>query len=163
MAHLTPAERDKKGLEAYRMSVRGFHAPEIAQALRVNEKTVDRLLKRERAKAAAAHAAERDYLLHTFVGEQDAVQTDAWRRLSAVKDNGMNVPGLQSNILTASKNKATAYGLLKERIEHGGEITIKRYVGIVVHGTGNGWLCVAQGHRRQGRQGSADRRGQSRV
>lgn len=123
-APLTPAQREEHGRRAWSMSLRGKKAPAIARELDVDEKTVDRLLKRERERMAAALVADRLAQLAEFEGEQDTVIEDAWARLGKVAAGGRTAPDLQGNVLAASVNKAKARGLFVDRVEHSGSIEL---------------------------------------
>jgi DNA-binding CsgD family transcriptional regulator len=117
-APLTPAQRDEYGTEAYRLSLRGQSAPTIARTLGVSEKTVDRLLKieRERVRARRDKEDHGDADLVQFLGEQDAVLADVWRRLEEVKPDAAIVASLQSNAARCSVNKAKALGLFVDKV-----------------------------------------------
>lgn len=114
---LSPAERIEFEHKAWQLSLRGQTAPQIARQIEISEKAVDRLLARAREKAAVLAEQDRNVFIAEFVGENNAVISDAWQRLSESAPNGHTVPGLQSNILTASMNKAKVRGLLFQKID----------------------------------------------
>ncbi len=116
-AKLTPAQREDAILKAWQMSLRGATTTKISQELGISAKGICRLLKTARDRAQKQNEAEMAGYLAEFVGEQRAVIEAAWERLGKVRDNSLNVGSIQSNIISASKNIATARGVFVERTD----------------------------------------------
>lgn len=123
-APLTPAQREEYARQAWRLSLKGNSAPQIAGTLGISEKTVDALLKRERQRVAKQYDRDRLTALAHFEGEQDAIIADAWTRLDQISPEARTAPDLQGNILTASMNKAKMRGLLIEKQEMSGSLAV---------------------------------------
>lgn len=125
-APLTPEEHESKKWDAYRRSLRGEHAPAIAQALDVNAQTVRALLKEARREVARDRKEKGHDDLGQFLGEQDAVIADAWARLAMFPADSpaTNVVGLQSNAAASSVNKAKVLGLFTDKVEHSGSLDL---------------------------------------
>lgn len=87
-------------------------------------KTVNALIQEERANRLESIRESADKALADFIDVQRWVARDAAARLDETAANAQNVPGLQNNILTASKNIATALGLLTSKGENAANITI---------------------------------------
>jgi DNA-binding CsgD family transcriptional regulator len=116
-AKLTPAQREEALIKVWQMSMRGATTTKIAAELGISAKGVGRLLKTARERAQKQNEAAMDGYLAEFVGEQRAVIETAWERLGKVRDNSLNVGSIQSNIIAASKNIATARGVFVERTD----------------------------------------------
>ncbi len=107
--HLSPAEREELGFEAYELSVvKKWTYRQIAAKLKINKDTVKPLIEHERAKRRLEH---RDQIADS-AATYDAVEGEAWRRLSAFPDAraSMVVVGLINNVLNARTRKDALYG-----------------------------------------------------
>ncbi len=107
--HLSPAEREELGFEAYELSVvKKWTYRQIAAKLKINKDTVKPLIEHERAKRRLEH---RDQIADS-AATYDGVEGEAWRRLSAFPDAraSMVVVGLINNVLNARRRKDALYG-----------------------------------------------------
>lgn len=107
--HLSPAEKEEFGYRAYELSVvKKLTYRQIAAELGINKDTVKPLIEHERAKRRFEH---RDRIAES-AATYDAVEAEAWRRLSAFPDarGSMVCVGFLNNILTARTRKDALFG-----------------------------------------------------
>jgi hypothetical protein len=128
------AQRDEKKSRAFELSLKGEHGPAIARDLGVSLKTAKGYVRAVRDELAADRLADESHDLDNYLAAQDTVIAEGWRWLTSrdMKDSSLNVSGILATISQAHERKAKALGLLKDRLEHGGNVgvTVRRYIGI---------------------------------
>ena len=134
---LAPAVRDVLQREAYLLELKHITQTKIVELLhsqfgvKVSRQSVNLMIQQQR-RAMRDRMDESTVQQHLdeYVAKNDAVEQDAWKRLAETNANAQNGPGLQSNILSAAKNTATALGVLADGPTVRVETVIRQYVGI---------------------------------
>jgi DNA-binding CsgD family transcriptional regulator len=120
--HLSPAEREELGYEAYELSLKRYTYREIARELSLNKDTVAGLVHEERARRRLEHFAEIQQSADTYA----AVEREAWQRLSGSPPGRPNLAtvGLLNTIVSARTRRDLLLGLdapkkadIRQRIE----------------------------------------------